>query len=105
MNLEKIIDFENGATGLLKIFTENKEFTITFLLGKYYCTPKAHKYEINESNDIEDGKEIRIIVDIPVTSVLAYSAVDSLGYTYGNIDLFREKLENEIKNLYIENKL
>ncbi len=100
---EKIINFQYGATGLLKIFPDKKEFTITFILGQNYCTPKAHKYEIEEIEEIE--KNIKIKLDIPDFSILSYSAVDSLGYNYGNLDLFRENLKNEIRNLYIENRI
>jgi hypothetical protein len=93
--LEKIINFERGATGLIAIFPGKKEFTITFLLGNYYCTPKAHAYEIvNEQN---------VLVNIPTSSILSYSAIDSLGYNHKNLHLFQENLENEIKNLYVEN--
>lgn len=93
--LEKIINFERGATGLISIFPDKKEFTITFLLGNYYCTPKAHTYEI--------GNDQNILIDISSSSILAYSAVDSLGYNIANLHLFQKNLENEIKNLYIEN--
>ncbi len=97
--INKLIHFEHGATGILEIFPEKTEFTITFLLGKYYCTPPAQKYEKVEINDL------KISINLPETSILAYSAVDSLGYNYGNLDLFWKNLENEIKNLYIENKI
>ncbi len=97
--INKLINFEHGATGILEIFPEKTEFTITFLLGKYYCTPPAQKYEIDIKNNF------KISINLSETSILAYSAVDSLGYNYGNLHLFWKNLENEIKNLYIENKL
>ena len=100
MSLEKLqknINFERGATGLIEIFPDKKEFTITFLLGNYYCTPKGHTYEIENDQNVS--------VNISSSSILAYSAVDSLGYNHKNLHLFQENLENEIKNLYTANNL
>lgn len=99
--INKLIHFEHGATGILEIFPEKTEFVITFLLGKYYCTPPKQKYEkiLGPENDI------KISINLPETSILAYPAVDSLGYNYENLHLFWKNLENEIKNLYNENNL
>jgi hypothetical protein len=91
--LKKIINFENDSNGLLEIFPIKKEFTITFLLGKYLCTLKPHNYEIDEKN---------IFVNFVESSILTYTAVDSFGYNYENIHIFKEKLENDKDKLVKE---